>query len=283
MSRTQNVQGLRAIAAILVVFVHLGGPGGLPPRRAWPARIRSGVLHPIGNTGVDIFFAISGLIMIVTTSRVHHDASSAWRFLLRRAIRIYPPYIIVTLVLFAPSLLHPDVAGSLPGLVKSLALWPMAQLPVLFVGWTLTYEMYFYLIFAISILVPVRHQSIVLGAWALVTIGVALTIADTNPVLSVVGGPLNLEFLFGVGVGKLVLADRLKFPRVSTTVGVAAILTTYLLVLGPGLDVPNAWVRILGVAHRGRSSSTESSGSRAVESCFPGSSTDSETIPTRGT
>ena len=123
----------------------------------------------------------------------------------------------------------------------------MAQLPVLFVGWTLTYEMYFYLIFAISILVPVRHQSIVLGAWALVTIGVALTIADTNPVLSVVGGPLNLEFLFGVGVGKLVLADRLKFPRVSTTVGVAAILTTYLLAPGPGLDVPNAWVRILGV------------------------------------
>ena len=105
------------IAAILVVFVHLGGPGGFTAS-SMAGQNPFWVLHPIGNTGVDIFFAISGLIMIVTTSRVHHDASSAWRFLLRRAIRIYPPYIIVTLVLFAPSLLHPDVAGSLPGLVS---------------------------------------------------------------------------------------------------------------------------------------------------------------------
>jgi exopolysaccharide production protein ExoZ len=246
MKRLQNVQGLRAIAAALVVFVHLGGPGG------FTATTLSGqdpfwILHPIGNTGVDVFFAISGLIMIVTTSRVEHDARSAWVFLRRRAIRIYPPYIAVTLILFAPTLLHPDVMASLPGLVKSLALWPMAQLPVLFVGWTLTYEMYFYLVFAVTILLPARHQLVVLGAWGTVTVAVALTAAGASPLLGLVGGPLNLEFLFGVGVGKALLAGRLRFPVTSTVLGVAAVLSTYLLLLGPGQDVPNAWVRIAGV------------------------------------
>lgn len=249
MRRLQNVQGLRAVAAVLVVFVHLGGPGG------YIATGMSGqdpfwILHPIGNAGVDVFFAISGLIMIVTTSRSEHGRHGAAQFLLKRVIRIYPPYIVVTLILFAPSLLHPDVAASFPALLKSLALWPMAQLPILFVGWTLTYEMYFYLVFAISILVPARYQVAVLAAWAFTTIAVALTVTSADPVLNLIGGPLNLEFLLGVMVGRAVLADR--FPRtvvsgILCAAGIAGVLVTYLVWMGPGEDVQNVWIRILGV------------------------------------
>jgi peptidoglycan/LPS O-acetylase OafA/YrhL len=246
MKRLQNVQGLRAIAAVLVVFVHLGGPQGFTATNLghqdpfW-------LVHPIGNTGVDLFFAISGLIMIVTTTRVRHGLSGAGKFLLRRAIRIYPPYVVVTLILFIPRIFHPARASTTSGLLPSLTLWPTAEFPILFVGWTLTYEMYFYLIFAASILVPNRYKFAVLAGWAALTVAVALTVSQLSPLLGLIGGPLNLEFLLGVAVGQMLLTNRLRAPVASIIVGVAGVLVTYLLWIGPGHDVPNAWVRVLGV------------------------------------
>ena len=71
-----------------------------------------------------------------------------------------------------------------------------------------------------------------------------------DPVLNLIGGPLNLEFLLGVVVGKVVLADRFARPVVSgiaCAIGVAGVLLTYLVWLGPGEDVPNVRMRIVGV------------------------------------
>jgi len=245
--RLQNVQGLRALAAALVVFVHLSGSDGLLAMSFGVDPFR--LMHAIGNAGVDLFFTISGLIMIVTTSRTKHTPASAGRFLLRRIVRIYPPYIAVTLVLFAQRELFPT--GPIwPGdLLPSLLLLPQVGVPILFVGWTLVYEMYFYLVFTVSLFLPRRLQPFVFAAWAALIVTLACTIAPTagNPVLSLIGSPLSLEFLFGALVGWLVLRGQLRLPWAAVITGVAGILATHFLLAGPEVSVTDAWFRTLGV------------------------------------
>ena len=246
MKRLQNIQGLRAIAALLVIFVHVGGPTGFTAKNM-AGQDPFWLLYPIGNAGVDLFFAISGLIMIVTTSRTEHSPPSAGRFLLRRIIRIYPPYIAITLALFVLRLFVPSPEGTASGLLPSLTLWPDFAMPILFVGWTLTYEVYFYLVFSISLFVPRRYQLWVLLAWGAVAVIGSLTFAEVSPVLGLIGGVLNLEFLLGVIVGTAVLRRQLYAPGLCLLGGLAGILVTYLVLLGPGSNVPNAWARVVGV------------------------------------
>src|SRR5687767_4907064 len=81
-----NIQVLRAVAALLVVFVHLDG------------FLRVLGLRPFGHGGVDLFFVISGFIMVYTT-RGRPITPAA--FLLNRITRIAPIYWLITLAVFA--------------------------------------------------------------------------------------------------------------------------------------------------------------------------------------
>ncbi len=174
-----NVQVLRAVAALLVVIVHLEALtkiAGLP----------QGVTIS-GNSGVDLFFVISGLIMVVTTAE---RPQSSYRFLRNRITRIVPLYWLITLsvaviALIAPALLQSTTA-SLPQIVKSLAFIPYhrpdgVMQPVVFVGWTLNYEMMFYIIFAIGMLLP-RTAGLV---FSLIVIGIATVAGQLAPPRSV--------------------------------------------------------------------------------------------------
>jgi exopolysaccharide production protein ExoZ len=114
-------------------------------------------MQQMGKFGVDIFFVISGYIM----ARICETDASF--FLRRRLIRIVPPYWAMTLLLFLfarryPRLLlstHPSV----PDFVKSLLFIPYYKMdllrPILYVGWSLNYEMCFYVAIAAGLfLVP---------------------------------------------------------------------------------------------------------------------------------
>ena len=91
----QNIQALRALAALLVVFVHLG-------------KLLGGInIPPFGHAGVDIFFVISGFIMIYTTI---DRQPSPWTFVSHRLARITPIYWTVTLTVFAIALAAPECA-----------------------------------------------------------------------------------------------------------------------------------------------------------------------------
>ena len=72
-----NIQALRALAALLVVFVHLKPLAVL-------AGLDSGIMN-FGNAGVDVFFVISGVIMVFTVDR---GERRAWDFLAHRIVRI---------------------------------------------------------------------------------------------------------------------------------------------------------------------------------------------------
>ncbi|HWF64195.1 MAG TPA: acyltransferase [Rhizomicrobium sp.] len=217
-----NIQALRAVAAFLVVFVHLG-------RLTELAGLPNGVTD-FGNSGVDLFFVISGLIMVVTTSERSQTAS---HFLRHRIARIVPLYWVITVAVFAlalaaPALLQSTRADPLE-LIKSLVFIPYQRFdgqmhPVVFVGWTLNYEMMFYAIFALGMLLPWRSLGL---AFALTVLGLASlagqVFAPHAPLPAFYTSPIMLEFGAGMVLGVLLTRDLLPAARAPALVmGVVA-------------------------------------------------------------
>jgi exopolysaccharide production protein ExoZ len=201
----KTIQYLRGIAALMVVYAHfLGlleryGDGGLGLDR-----------FRIGYSGVDIFFVISGLIMVVTTATT---PVSPAQFLLRRIQRIVPTYwfytaLMVIAVLAVPGLLN-TAQFDLDHVLKSFLFIPEyhpritdAIWPILVQGWTLNYEMFFYLLFAVTLLIPrlgLRIAALVAVLVALVAAG--RIAAFTSPIALTWTSQLLLEFAAGCLLG----------------------------------------------------------------------------------
>jgi peptidoglycan/LPS O-acetylase OafA/YrhL len=186
-----NIQALRAVAALMVVYSHVAAELGLR--------------YSGGGSGVDVFFVISGFI-------IAHVASDDDRhFFARRLIRIVPTYWISTLSIFALVLAMPagfrSTTANVGLLIRSLLFVPDASsiqadgllYPTLIAGWTLNYEMYFYVVFAIALIVFPRKPTLVaiallLGVMAIVR----LTGLSQQPVAQFYGYPIVLEFVFGM-------------------------------------------------------------------------------------
>lgn len=193
-----SVQCLRGVAALLVVLFHL---------RIVEARFGAGEpLLPsfvrFADAGVDLFFVISGFVMVTVASGRYGSPAQAGRFLARRTWRIVPPYwfyttLVVVLMLVAPDAVNSSYADQ--GIVASYLLWPQAQLPLLTVGWTLIHEMYFYLAMAVAIaFLRERHLPVFLLCWAtLVTIGQVALADGAHPVTALLLNAMTLEFIGG--------------------------------------------------------------------------------------
>lgn len=213
--RLLSLQAVRAVAASMVVVVHLAGP------TAFEAKVfgRS-LLQPLwypAMTGVDLFFVVSGFVMAVTAGGVLTGGarSSLARFAWRRVSRVYPMYWAVSLallavVLVAPGLVHGN--GEDTSLVASFLLLPQRGEALVMVGWTLVHEMGFYLVFALALLAA-RHgrwagRAVLIGWSAFVVVGDLLLPDPASPWLAVATNPLNLEFGLGILAGVLVLRRR---------------------------------------------------------------------------
>ena len=165
------LQALRGVAAVGVVTCHcLINLPKTPPYLAVIA-----VLDGLG-TGVDLFFVISGFIMVHTTQGDPGGVRSAARFAMRRLQRIWPAYFVLTLAIgfssFGWSLIGDEATRV--RLVKSILFVPanydgVYAHQIIAQGWTLGFEVYFYGIFAISLLFA-RARWIFLAAWWSVTL-----------------------------------------------------------------------------------------------------------------
>src|SRR6185503_14106408 len=131
-------------------------------------------------------------------------------FLRNRLTRIAPLYWTITFAVFgvalaAPSLMQSTTADPLH-LLKSLAFIPSArgdgQLhPTVFVGWTLNYEMMFYLLFALGMMLPRRWLGLAMTGGLLVAAVVAgLVIRPQNQVVQFYVQPVILEFGAGMAL-----------------------------------------------------------------------------------
>ena len=208
-----NVQALRAIAALMVVVVHAYAvESTYLPGRPWTTPF-----HVLGTFGVDLFFVISGVVMLVSTASWFGEKAAPRRFLARRATRIYPPYLIVTAVVLVAFLLVPGATGehrsARPDILASFLALPQGGEPLLVVGWTLTYELVFYAVFAAALRFHRRSLPVVTAIWLLAVVGISALGPHANPWVRVLGSWFNLEFVFGMAVGTLALRGAFAAPR----------------------------------------------------------------------
>jgi exopolysaccharide production protein ExoZ len=234
----RSIQILRALAAVLVVVGHsihdstyIAERTGRPPFDL-----------PYFNWGfgVDIFFVISGFIMIYTAVDSFGQPGAASTFLTRRFVRIAPLYWLMTISLIlvsvvAPKFLNvqietwrsigtsflfiPDIRGN--GEVR----------PILASGWTLNYEMFFYGIFACCLMLPLRRGVVWLS-------GIFVSLSILGSVVSLPGialpfwtDPIILEFVLGVLIGLACLSKHSLSASAALTLTTIAVV--FVIVMGP--------------------------------------------------
>jgi len=179
-----------------------------------------------GRASVDLFFVLSGFLAVWTTAGAT-GAGAARKFLLRRLTRIYPTYWLYCLPLVVAAVAIPAGARGAE-LVPSLLLIPNAAPPLLLVAWTLEFEIYFYLAFALLIWAGFGRRRTMLALAALGAFAVVgrLLLAPTRSqaVLDAVLSPLVLEFLAGCAAGFLCTgALRRSTAIIAGTVGLGIV------------------------------------------------------------
>jgi exopolysaccharide production protein ExoZ len=222
-----GVQYLRGIAALMVAYMHL--PAQIPQYtnaldfHRW---VETGRL----SGGVDMFFIISGFIMMVTARN-----SAPADFAMRRVIRIVPLYwsltLLIALLIIAAPFLFRSTCLTTPALIQSLLFIPYVNhcehnqlVPLLVPGWTLDYEMFFYSIFAAALFLPQRLRLVtmcgILGA--LIVIGLSVPAIAEWPVVQFYTRPIIAEFMLGMGIATLYVKGKLSFPKTLSFVLIAA-------------------------------------------------------------
>ena len=145
------LDGVRAIAALLVISVHVSDVPGVP----WIANENplATALAFMGRTGVDLFFVLSGFLLFMPYARAlffQEEWPSMRKFYLRRIFRIWPGYYVTLaamILLFSRSYLQPANFKKL-GLFLTFLMdsspetWQKVNGPF----WTLATEWQFYML-----------------------------------------------------------------------------------------------------------------------------------------
>ena len=207
----QLIQVLRGVASLLVVLYHTT----LNFNEIFGRQFLSDFFS-FGNTGVDIFFVLSGFIIAYTSFASIHSPQKIVPFFRRRFIRIYPVYwIIISLFLLAQVLLpsyyktHYDFN---PGNVLSTyLLWPWHTM-VNGVSWTLSYELFYYVLFSFAFLIKNKKLAAGLMITYILSVGYMYNFnydyLNQNKLMSFLFFPMNIEFFMGVTAALLVLKQN---------------------------------------------------------------------------
>jgi exopolysaccharide production protein ExoZ len=200
MPQLLTIQAARGVAANLVVLSHLS---------IVEAKYTRGDVLPActfyGIAGVDLFFVLSGFIMVAVAGHYTGPVDFLWR----RATRIYPTYWLISLPVLALAVVAPAFVNS--SIQSPISLWrsfllvPDTTLPLLAVGWTLVHEMYFYLVFSVFLALRIPVSLGIIG-WGAILVMLVTIIPDqvaAFPALRVTTSPLTAEFMMGAIVGVL--------------------------------------------------------------------------------
>jgi exopolysaccharide production protein ExoZ len=228
------VQGLRAAAAFAVAFVHVANDAitaGRDPD-GWIAAVSRTMPWA---TGVDIFFVISGFVIVHASANLFAQPGGANTFLRRRLARIVPLYWVLTTLFLAIALVQRSaIRGETGGafyLVASYLFFPWPRPdglmePALGLGWTLNYEMFFYLTLTPFLLLP-RTRAVCGSAASLcLLVAASQIIGFTAPPLRFWSDPIILEFVLGMAIA-LAVARGLTLPvwlRLTITAAAIALL-----------------------------------------------------------
>lgn len=228
--RFESIQALRGIASLFVVLEHIR-------------------FLNCGAFGVDIFFVISGFMIMFSTGSGQPE-----HFLRKRLLRILPLYYIMTvgtflLLVFFPGMFQQSKADPV-FLVKSLLFIPFdigggAVQPLMRIGWTINCEIFFYLLFSLAMKISYRYRGPVCGGLILAVVGSAQMVSGVS--LSFYGNPVMLEFVFGIAVyyaarGLYGRFAEKPFSRCILPLSVLGVMCCFL-----GLLATKAGIDILGI------------------------------------
>lgn len=246
----KNIQALRGIAVLLVMLLHLSAI-----EKKYSADTIIPDFFHIGAFGVDVFFVISGFIMVTVTEHLARNCKTALHFLFLRITRIYPLYWLSTAIIALIVTLLPGITSftsSAPYfLVKSLFLLPQESIPLLSVGWTLVHEMNFYVVFSLFLLLHKQWLPTALLLWSLITTAFYSYLSPTQelqPWLYIVTNPLNLEFTMGCCIALLSGKLKFHFPLMVSAAGFMLAIAGWKywqLQTGNGTDFPLGGDRVI--------------------------------------
>lgn len=208
-----TIHYIRGIAALLVVLFHFREE----INGVYSLKGLGDMLFINGYVGVDLFFIISGFVIALSTKS---DASIK-TFILKRFLRIYPVYFICVMLAVWVWGERINVAT-----IKSFLLVPLDfskaapwyGYSIIITAWTLTYEIVFYLVFAISMSISWKHRLLV-SSFIILMLNILFQLAFTNDVtldpykglvlpadyplmasyfINILSSPLMFEFVLGV-------------------------------------------------------------------------------------
>jgi exopolysaccharide production protein ExoZ len=237
-TKIDSVQALRAFAALSVAILHvLHDAIPLDP---------SGHIERWHNalpwaSGVDLFFVISGFVMVYASADLFGRRGSPTTFMGRRLIRIVPLYWATTTFFLVVALATPasvsEAGFGVTDVIKSYAFLPASRpdgtiQPIYSLGWTLNYEMFFYVVFAACIVLP-RRRAVAVVALLLSTAMAAHRLVPPHATAFVFWtDSILLEFLLGMAVA--VIAAKEVSLLIPFRVGL--FLTALILLIGTHLS-----------------------------------------------
>jgi len=217
-STFHSIQLLRALAALLVVLFHThtafseAGSDLLFGDEEY--------VFAFGAVGVHIFFVISGFIMVVTSR--FEPSFQPFEFMRRRLLRIYPVYwICAALYLVYHTFLGEPYDISVEQIAGALLLWPGYASSIVGPAWTLAYEMFFYLSFALAMALGLTRGFVVLAATFAILVVLGLVFDPGSPALHLATNSLLAEFVGGMAIGLLLKRNVLPKWRAGGWIALA--------------------------------------------------------------
>jgi exopolysaccharide production protein ExoZ len=236
------IQSMRGIAALLVVLFHLGEQS-----QVYLGRNFAYGLFGMGKSGVDFFFLLSGFIIC----HIHYDdfgyRSQFRSYVTKRFVRVYPLYLILTLIALAFYLAGFGHTSKLSAQVIARSFLLLPQLahtyPIINVAWTLSYEVFFYAVFALGILAGRKPLIVVAGAILLgsfANVAFKLPFAGTTWI-DFIFSKFNLEFAGGCLIAYLVRKQALRASEAATAlaIGFGGFILSWILFYRSGSENPS--------------------------------------------
>lgn len=206
-----SLQAVRGFAACIVVFHHsfraisVNAPADLAA--ASPIHVSPSLVE-LAAFGVDLFFVLSGFLMVYISGPYARGEKTVIDFFIHRIIRIWPLYVLATAFYLAMQIFGSGTHGT--GLPFDASLIRLASLffvpsfnvtgalqPIVGVGWTLNYEALFYVVFSLAILVQPKHILAALAGLLSILFIAGWLANDASVASTFLRNPIIFEFLFG--------------------------------------------------------------------------------------
>ncbi|MDG4554961.1 MAG: acyltransferase [Candidatus Competibacter sp.] len=229
MKKFPSIQALRGVALLGVIAFHVlsiekkysGGDLLLPE------------FLSLGQSGVDLFFVISGFIMVTVTKSRFMLPREVIRFLWGRLTRIYPTYWFYFFLTLTVFLIKPDWVNSSQEhqaqLISSFLLLPSHRLPLVMVAWSLIHELWFYLVF--SIFLNFREcflpPSLLIWGTIVVVVNLLVTVTDFSGIALIALHAYSLEFIIGALVALFFYQEHTANPSTRNAILIIVLVPSF--------------------------------------------------------